>query len=781
MQVKVSYTPIDTPITPVEPKELATHPQMNISNSSSDETLLIPSQPRLSVTRERKRMGWHLLLGTLIIVFISAGLSTLLILWIFWIHGVPSIPGKSIIAGVMQTGAFLVDEGTKKNEDGTERAKLVVLTISSVTTGAVAASAPILVMMAAYCTAGAWLAQQGQPSENGTNLPTPTQYGLLVKLSSTAGLVAMYDTARYLFVRGAQKRREPVPTLLPIAFIAVVIIYAITHLIAAADLFLHLTSSAILHNTTYPVDLSSSTPSFNPTLLAGVDNTYPFGIAFNDTLCSSPSFVSVPCLYQGPGWAGYIPTIAKSGMMIASNSTPVGLFNDNEPSPRHSLSVITLHDEDDLAVIVPSTSASMNSSLTWTGPTYGMRVNCRNLMPDCLTNDVDMATGGPVHNCSKAGYPYLPYDTNPRSSSNTSTSQLRSDSLIPGKVLMTANSTVISDIYAYLATGGEYLPNPHEVQIELVWPNTIDDSGGYNQLNTVVDVRALGDKATGFVACQVEYFNLTVRYDGPGMDGGRYSIVEGSMEPTEKEFMAIMAGPLWMSMINLQLHANLQARAMSDRNDDNVIAALNQEVSRLSLAIFAGSVVTQAPHSLSITKSAFVSRYPVTPVLVYTGLLYIYALIVLGIFAWASTIKTNLVRMVARNTETDSDYEMGGSREVTTLELAQNALTDPLVLVGLGVPRSLNGLHQMRSSQAGGRARPLLVDRMDMFGESGRVDGTLMEEGTLAGGHAGTSARTLRAPRLKLGIVAEGENAGLMFGVNEWRPKDLHDEGDRNV
>ncbi len=57
------------------------------------------------------------------------------------------------------------------------------------------------------------------------------RYGLLVKLSSTAGLVAMYDTAKYLFVRGAQKRREPVPSLLPIAFMAVVLIYAITHLI----------------------------------------------------------------------------------------------------------------------------------------------------------------------------------------------------------------------------------------------------------------------------------------------------------------------------------------------------------------------------------------------------------------------------------------------------------------------------------------------------------------------------------------------------------------------
>ena len=176
---------------------------------------------------------------------------------------------------------------------------------------------------------------------------------------------------------------------------------------------------------------------------------------------------------------------------------------------------------------------------------------------------------------------------------------------------------------------------------------------------------------------------------------------------------------------------------MADGNDDSVIAALNQEISRLNLAVFAGATMTGPPTTLSITRSLLVSRYPVPPVLFYTSLLFIYSLIVLGICIWASTIKTPVV------------IGQDGSK-ATSLELGQALLADPLMWVGLMFPKSLKGVDGTN----------VVTDSMETFAEGQRG---VMEGGKAEGDQ--TEEEEENSMRLRLGLVMEGEKAGMVFGV----------------
>ena len=107
-----------------------THQSPDTTASSVD---ISSDKPRLTISAERKRIGKRLIIPTLILVLASAGLATFLLLWITVIHGVPAIPEKSLSSGILQSGAFLVEEGSGRNKDGTVTARLLVLTISTIT------------------------------------------------------------------------------------------------------------------------------------------------------------------------------------------------------------------------------------------------------------------------------------------------------------------------------------------------------------------------------------------------------------------------------------------------------------------------------------------------------------------------------------------------------------------------------------------------------------------------------------------------------------------------
>lgn len=88
--------------------------------------------PSLVVHEKRGRIGCLILLPTVILVLLSAGLATFLLLWLTVIHGVPA-GSDTISATVLKTGVFLVDEGTSLTNDESVKARLLGLTITTVT------------------------------------------------------------------------------------------------------------------------------------------------------------------------------------------------------------------------------------------------------------------------------------------------------------------------------------------------------------------------------------------------------------------------------------------------------------------------------------------------------------------------------------------------------------------------------------------------------------------------------------------------------------------------
>ncbi|TFK66426.1 hypothetical protein BDN72DRAFT_961746, partial [Pluteus cervinus] len=320
-------------------------------------------------------------------------------------------------------------------------------------------------------------------------------------------------------------------------------------------------------------------------------------------------------------------------MVIAANSTPADPTDIMDGTPQHPLSVITLADHDDLAIIVPS---NIDTNLTWIASTFGIRASCSGLTPKCTDftvpdENVDDATIS--FNCSDAGFPYIPFDVQTWASQHPHAPLLNATGRI-GAMLDNNKTLVMGSLYDYYLAGGPPPENPQHVQVQLTWPLTIEASiedSSYVAFDPYVAAWAFAD-------CEMSFFNVTVQYDEGKFDlvvDQSATLAIGGSSGTQlssREFTAVMWAPLINQFINLQLHANLQAIGLSDQNDDPFIGALNQEIARLSLAAFAGSTMATSPHMLSISTSSLVGPYPTAPVIAYTSLLFLYSAIVLGIF-----------------------------------------------------------------------------------------------------------------------------------------------------
>lgn len=84
-----------------------------------------PAAPAIStVDGKTKRLSWALILPTAIVILVTAGAATTLILWVYW-H-----TAQNDWRDVWKDGAFILSEGVK-SKDGFQAAKLLALTISS--------------------------------------------------------------------------------------------------------------------------------------------------------------------------------------------------------------------------------------------------------------------------------------------------------------------------------------------------------------------------------------------------------------------------------------------------------------------------------------------------------------------------------------------------------------------------------------------------------------------------------------------------------------------------
>ncbi|KAF8636767.1 hypothetical protein AX16_010970 [Volvariella volvacea WC 439] len=599
------------------------HPSGALPDSPFDNLTLTPlrsgfnEKRGLIVRKDKQRVGCWQVVPSLLTILIAGGLATTFLLWVAVIYRVDV--GKS----PFELGVFIANEGTTVEEDGARRARLFGLTLASITTQAVNISASFVLWLAAFVVASAWLRQQQRIAHDGVNLPTPFQYGLMVKLCTSVGIKSIYDGLQYLLFR----RKQPAaPAMLITSLFFAFNIYATTRLVSIADIWLHADSFTIIQNVTSPVSAELR------------ERMYQFGVAFNDSLCSVTT--NGICLSTDIGWAGFTPWVFTTGLLVAANASTNIVYDRQLTTP---LSVITLADEKDLAVIVP---AEVNPNVIWTAPSFGIQAECINVSRECM-NDPSRPSELD-YNCSSIGYPEVPYN---------GTFMSGASDITPGRILSRVNQTLVgSQFGAWDLRRGSLPSNPQEFIVEFRWPVSLNDASSLKSPNTFAYIHTTG-VVRAFAQCALSFYNLTIRHEG-----GRFQVV-GEPERSSGSFVAVMWGPMVDQM----------ARVIADPNDDSVMTAVNQELARISLGAFSGATINAPTDTAIVSRPTLVSRYGLTPVLIYVILIYAYCLMALGMFFWVSLIKTNVVQAPSGETS-------------TTLELTQRQLADALSLVSAIFP-----------------------------------------------------------------------------------------------
>ncbi|KAF8074566.1 hypothetical protein FPV67DRAFT_1473999 [Lyophyllum atratum] len=523
----------------------------------------------------RKSIIVTIVLPALFAFLLTAGLGTTLIAWLI----------THQVEFERQNGVFLVDEGTK-SDDPTE-ASLRGLTISSTTSTLVSFVNPLVMVLLAYLVALRWLAipsPRNNVSEgnldNTRTLPTPQQYGLMVQLLSGGTFAALYDSIAYL-LKGRHERAGAT-ILFKISLFVAFVSYILANAVGAADLWLHLATSATVLNTTIPFD-----------------NPHSYSLVFNDSLCNAWPGPHA-CLVRNDGWAMDEPRVLSAGLEISSNTSKV-------------LALTTLSEAKDATILVPRNT---DMSVEFRAKTFGARAQCRSLNPICTRGAIV------VRNCSNVGIPELPFNT-----TNFSVLGQPTTSLILGRV----DDQVVGDFYGVSRAQGKVPANPFPTYLQFEWTSFI--SGEIEAPSPAIDVKYI-PKITMYADCKTSFFEAIVKRPlSPGGDGKRYVIEDE--RPTDARMTAILMAPLLYQYVTAKFVSNMHSTILSETNLANVEAALSQELSRMALGVVGGVFQAAPTISQSHIGTKVVGKYPAAPVFTFVIVLYTYALLVLVIVVWA--------------------------------------------------------------------------------------------------------------------------------------------------
>ncbi|KAJ7286230.1 hypothetical protein C8J57DRAFT_1287075 [Mycena rebaudengoi] len=579
----------DAPATLTPLRKHQPSPFFNRSHWSRD--LAFTEQP---LQPSHGRLRWIFTLPVLFITLLSFAMATIFLLYLVILSRVPN-PG-----GFPGSAIFTSQFGT---------APLLGLTLSTIATHIVSLSVPFLVSAAAYCVAWKWLADQEFPHPMRVAVPTPLQYGLIVKMLTVPSIGSVYQAGHYLRVWRGEIR---FPRTFHLALALTSLILGLAYLLILADIWLHAASSVVQSTSTIP--------------------RVSFGVAFNESVC-----IGLPaCLNGTQGWASGEPWVPQVGLRIASNSSDT------------SLSVITVNNASDLAIVVPK-------STSFEAPSFGVRAQCVGLTPQ-----IPLAMGN-------------------------STGRTNSTS---------ANSTSPVQYSTNLTPAAGPMANPQGLQLQLSWTS----NGTLPPANRLSTLMSNGDIVT-LASCQLAFYNITFRHQD-----GQYSI--GQLELSNSRFANILQGALFSQLGNLQLA----------KNYDSALAAVNQELGRITLALSAGTLQPTTFISQSPPINTLFGRYPLGPVIAYASLLYAYALTAGGLYIWAARLRSPLFRAA-------------GHRTTSAAQLAQMRLTDPLALVATLFPAHTDDHY------------PMADDPRELFAE---------DEMTV---------------RLEMGICDEASSTRPVFGV----------------
>ncbi|KAG8735948.1 hypothetical protein FRC10_009965 [Ceratobasidium sp. 414] len=453
--------------------------------------------------------------------------------------------------------------------------------------------------------------------------PTPLQYGLMLQVLSASSIIALYDAVRYLFK--GELRRPTAPSYFTTAVVMGVVVYAVTHLIGVADLWLHATTTAVLYNVT------AAPASSEPPLMTSLE--------FNQTYCTQFNFPPLDdvCMVSYDGWAQLYPWLVKVGQSVASNSSADRM-------------AITLADANDAAIIVPLT---VNKLAKFKATTFGMRAHCESLNNKCNH-------GAGMTNCSSIGITAIP-------SAGVS---IMSVVLVPPVLRWDGNPVPDNNGLRYGLSLGQ-VPNPVPSALQLRWSSQTD--GAIIPPNAAIDTDPIPG-ITVYATCSIEVLNATITYDGTAGDK-LWTLVPEETVLSENRFATALIAPYSWQLVTDRLATNIQARAMISKTVEEVMSLLNQELARLALGFVSGSFLFVPATDVQIVTPTILGRYPLAPLLSFVALLMIYGLIALVIFVMTMNATSGSIHIPAKLRDKLKD------KTIPELELAQMRLTTPLPVV----------------------------------------------------------------------------------------------------
>ncbi|KAG9078997.1 hypothetical protein FS749_008937 [Ceratobasidium sp. UAMH 11750] len=217
---------------------------------------------------------------------------------------------------------------------------------------------------------------------------------------------------------------------------------------------------------------------------------------------------------------------------------------------------------------------------------------------------------------------------------------------------------------------------------------------------------------TVFASCSIEVFNVTLLYDGTA--GSKAWVLDpGETVLSEPRFATALIAPYSWQMVTDRLTTGIRARAVTARTADEVMASLNQELGRLALGFVSGSFVFAPAADVQILTPTILGRYPLAPLLAFTGLLALYGLIALVVFAMSTNATSSLVHVPSELRGKPQD------KAVLELKLAQMRLLNPLPVVA-----QYFGQHQTSMPGADDPdARSVKTSALDLFPEAETREG----------------------------------------------------------
>ncbi|CAE6519740.1 unnamed protein product [Rhizoctonia solani] len=537
----------------------------------------------------------------------SAGLATFFLLFII----------LSQVPNVSDPAAFVVRERTVSSST-LESSSLSALAVSTTISHFLSITTPIVLSLLAYRIAYLWIQAQSSPSAdeegNASRLPTPLHYGVLVRILNSSTILNLGPLAAYFLPRlrrhssAENTTAISTPRLLREAFATAFFIYALSHAIGLADIWLHSVSSVGIANS---VTRADKLPNFS--------------MVFNQTICDPSS--GLQCMDDATLSGGN--DIIRNGALIAANST--------NPT---KISVITLADANDTAILTPS---DFVREWNFSANTYGARAQCYPISDLCAETGCspDYASGPVVETpdmyLEKLRFPKTTAKVGVRGPVFGDYRDLSRIMAYVGNVTVGSSTGVPASVITDIP------PNPGPVLIKLRWTDPAGSvSYARESNNGIIKVnnepgRAGDDEFQGraisvmYAQCQLEFVKVRYGYNQK-QKFVAYNI--RGMTGDDASMAAVLWSPLIWQRLTDQLVNNIHQACLTESTAQTILATLEQELSRLAIGGAAGLFMrtTQTVGDASKITQVLVGRYPRTPVYVFAGLLYGYAALAIILF-----------------------------------------------------------------------------------------------------------------------------------------------------